>query len=78
MTENLQPKNFEKAIAELEKLVKQIENNDIGLEVAFEKYQQGMTLIKFCQDKLKDVEQKVKILDEDINDLKDFNKSNNE
>lgn len=78
MTENLQPKNFEKAISELEKLVKQIETNDVGLEIAFEKYQQGMALIKFCQDKLKDVEQKVKILDEDNNELKDFNKSNNE
>lgn len=78
MTENLQPKNFEKAIFELEKLVKQIESNDIGLEVAFEKYQQGMSLIKFCQDKLKEVEQKVKILDEDSNELKDFNKNSNE
>ncbi len=64
--------NFEQAIEELELIVSQIESNEIKLEVALEKYQQGMNLVKFCQDKLTEVEQKVKILDPDSNTLKNL------
>ena len=64
--------NFEQAIAELELIVQQIEGNDVALEVALDKYQQGMALVKFCQDKLAEVEQKVKILDPDTNTLKNL------
>lgn len=67
------PVDFEQAITLLEEIVVQIENNEVKLETALEKYQQGMALVKFCQDKLTEVEQKVKILDTDTNSLKDFN-----
>ena len=67
------PADFEAAIAELEQIVLQIENNEVKLETALEKYQQGMALVKFCQEKLTEVEQKVKILDTDTDSLKDFN-----
>lgn len=67
------PADFEAAIAELEQIVLQIENNEVKLETALEKYQQGMGLVKFCQEKLTEVEQKVKILDTDTDSLKDFN-----
>jgi exodeoxyribonuclease VII small subunit len=67
------PADFEAAIAELEQIVLQIENNEVKLETALEKYQHGMALVKFCQEKLTEVEQKVKILDTDTDSLKDFN-----
>lgn len=67
------PDDFEQAIAELELIVEQIENNEVKLEAALEKYQQGMALVRFCQEKLTEVEQKVKILDTDTESLKDFN-----
>lgn len=67
------PADFEQAIAQLEQIVGQIENDEVKLEVALEKYQQGMVLVKFCQDKLAEVEQKVKILDTESDSLKDFN-----
>jgi len=67
------PADFEAAIAELEQIVLQIENNEVKLDTALEKYQQGMALVKFCQEKLTEVEQKVKILDTDTDSLKDFN-----
>ncbi len=66
------PESFEVAIGELEKIVEQIENDEISLELALEKYQQGTFLVKFCQDKLKEVEHKIKILDTDSGTLKDF------
>lgn len=66
------PADFEQAISELEQIVEQIENNEVKLETALEKYQHGMTLVKFCKEKLSEVEQKVKILDTESDSLKDF------
>jgi exodeoxyribonuclease VII small subunit len=66
------PENFEEAISLLEEIISEIENDEIKLEVALEKYQNGVRLVKYCQDKLKEVEQKIKILDIDSNTLKDL------
>jgi exodeoxyribonuclease VII small subunit len=67
------PTDFEDAIARLAEIVQQIENDEVKLEAALEKYQHGMALVKFCQEKLVEVEQKVKILDTQTDSLKDFN-----
>ena len=66
------PENFEQAIAELESIVNEIENDEVKLEVALEKYQKGIALVKFCQDKLVEVEQKIKLLDVESDTLKDY------
>lgn len=66
------PENFENAIKELEDIITQIENNDVDLDSALNEYKHGMELIKFCQSKLNEVEQKIKILDQETNQLKDF------
>lgn len=67
------PLDFEDALTQLENIVSQIENDEIKLDDALKQYQTGMGLIKFCQDKLKNVEQKIKILDNADDTLKDFN-----
>ncbi|MBP9742443.1 MAG: exodeoxyribonuclease VII small subunit [Burkholderiales bacterium] len=64
--------NFEEAIAQLEAIIRQMENDEIALEVALSKYQEGVTLVKYCQSKLSQVEQEIKILDVDTDTLKDF------
>ena len=66
---------FETAISELEQIIQHIETNQIDLESALNQYKQGMELVQFCQDKLRDVEQKIKILDQETNQLKDFQAS---
>lgn len=66
------PQNFETAINELEQIINRIENSEIDLEESINQYQNGIELIKFCQHKLRDIEQKVKILDSETNQLKDF------
>lgn len=71
MAKSTTPESFENAMEQLESIVNQIENDDVGLETALEKYQQGMVLVKFCQDKLVQIEQKIKILDEESNSLKE-------
>lgn len=71
MAKSKTPESFENAMKQLELIVNQIENDDVGLETALEKYQQGMVLVKFCQDKLVQIEQRIKILDEESNSLKE-------
>jgi len=49
-------KTFEKALSELEILVKELENGEIELNDAVKKYNDGMKLSKYCHDLLKDAE----------------------
>jgi exodeoxyribonuclease VII small subunit len=65
-------KQFETAIKQLEDIVNEIEQQELPLEVALSKYQQGVTLIKYCQEKITAAEQQIKILDKETNLLKDF------
>ena len=54
--------DFEKALAELEKLVEQMEQGDISLEDSLKHFERGIALTRNCQDALKTAEQKVQIL----------------
>lgn len=65
-------KSFEKALEELEVLVKELENGEIELSEAVKKYNEGMQLSKHCHDLLKDAENViVKMMKDD--ELVDFN-----
>lgn len=69
---NVSEKSFETALKELEELVKQLENGDIELNEAVQKYNDGMKLSKYCHDLLQNAEQViVKLMKED--ELVDFN-----
>ena len=58
--------NFEKNLEELEMIVKDLENGNVSIDDAIEKYTKAMTLAKKCSEKLKDANEKVsKILKED-------------
>ena len=72
MREESGPIDFEDAILRLENIVKSIENEEIKLDDALLQYQEGIKLMKFCQSKLKNVEQKIKILDNVDDTLQDF------
>lgn len=69
------PNTFETALAQLEDIIQAMENGDIPLEAALASYKQGIELIKFCQDKLTDAEQQLKILEN--NELKPLDLPNN-
>ena len=56
------PINLEKALAELEDLVEELESGDLPLEKAMKKFEDGIRLTRSCQAALKDAEQKVEIL----------------
>jgi len=51
--------NFEQALAELEKIVAQMERGDVALEDSIALYQRGAALKAHCETKLKDAQLKV-------------------
>jgi len=53
---------FEDSLAELEKLVEQMEQGDIPLEESLKSFERGIKLTRTCQKSLHEAEQKVQIL----------------
>ena len=45
-------KDFEKSMAELEKIVSEMEGENISLDQSIDKFEKGMLLIKECKDAL--------------------------
>lgn len=60
------PKNFESALAELEKIAAQMESGKLGLEESLMAYQRGAELLDFCHKTLEDTEQKIRILENGV------------
>jgi exodeoxyribonuclease VII small subunit len=57
-------KDFETAIAELESIVKKLEQGDLPLEQSLELYERGVQLSRFCHAKLEEAERRIEVLDE--------------
>ena len=57
-------KDFEAAIAELETVVKKLEEGDLPLETSLELYERGVQLSRFCHARLEDAEKRIEILNE--------------
>jgi exodeoxyribonuclease VII small subunit len=54
--------NFETAMDRLEKIVEQMESGQLPLEDLIVRYEEGMNLVKVCQDRLASAEQKIEII----------------
>jgi exodeoxyribonuclease VII small subunit len=61
-------KNFETSMKRLEEIVHDLENGDLPLENSLKVFEEGMDLIKFCSEKLEEVEKKVTMLVKEGND----------
>ncbi|NOR05938.1 MAG: exodeoxyribonuclease VII small subunit [Deltaproteobacteria bacterium] len=59
--------NFEKALKELERLVKQLEENDLPLEESLKTFEQGIKLSRYCAKCLDDAEKRIQQLSRDEN-----------
>ena len=68
MTDSI--KDFESAIAELEKIVKQLEEGDLPLETSLALFERGVTLSRYCHDQLGAAQRRIELLTE-RGDLKD-------
>ncbi|MEE4378314.1 MAG: exodeoxyribonuclease VII small subunit [Candidatus Competibacteraceae bacterium] len=54
--------DFEKSLAELEKLVEQMEHGELSLEASLQHFERGIALSRACQTALQSAEQKVERL----------------
>ena len=64
---DIEKMSFEKAMAELETIVSDLENGSIELEESIEKYQRGIQLKKHCDQKLKEANMKIDQIEIDKN-----------
>jgi len=52
-------KNFEESIAELEKIVSDLESGDMTLDESMKKFEDGMKISKHCTELLANAEKKI-------------------
>ena len=56
------PKSFEEAIAELEKILADLEGGQVGLEESLSRYERGTFLIQHCRGVLGAAEKQIELL----------------
>lgn len=56
---------YEKAITRLENIIQKLENNEIPLEESISLFQEGIELSQYCDQKLKNIQEKVAQIYED-------------
>ena len=56
---------FEDAVERLENIVNRMEAAELPLDGIIEKYEEGMKLLAFCEEKLRAAEQKIELLTKD-------------
>ena len=57
-------KTLETAFDELKEIIGQLEQDDVTLDQSFKLYNEGMKLLKYCNDSLDNVEKEIIILSE--------------
>jgi exodeoxyribonuclease VII small subunit len=57
-------KDFEAALAELDTIVKKLEDGDLTLEASLQLYERGVQLSRFCHARLEEAERRIEILNE--------------
>ena len=56
---------FESALEELEQVVEQLESGELSLEDSLSAFEKGIGLVRFCNQKLSEVEKKIEMLIKD-------------
>ena len=57
-------KDFEAAIAELESVVKKLEEGDLPLDTSLTLYERGVQLSRFCHGQLEQAEKRIELLND--------------
>ncbi|MEX0806495.1 MAG: exodeoxyribonuclease VII small subunit [Candidatus Binatia bacterium] len=56
---------FEAALEDLEQVVEQLESGELSLEDSLSAFEKGVGLVRYCNQKLSEVERKVELLVKD-------------
>ncbi|MDO9098417.1 MAG: exodeoxyribonuclease VII small subunit [Candidatus Methanoperedens sp.] len=62
--------SFEESLAELEGIVEKLEKGQLSLDESLMLFEKGIKLVRECNDKLKNAQQKVEQLIEDNGELR--------
>lgn len=54
--------SYEAALAELERIVRQMEDGDLPLEQSLDLFERGMTLARLCRERLQAAEQRIETI----------------
>jgi len=65
MTDKKKEDRFEDQLGKLEEIVARLEDEGVGLEESLDLFEQGMTLVRSCRERLEKVEQRVAQLMQD-------------
>lgn len=57
--------SIEESFAELDRMVERLESEDLPLEESFRIYESGMRLLKSASEKVDQVEQKIRLINEE-------------
>ena len=58
-------KKFAEALQQLEKVVERLESGDLSLEDSLAAFEEGVRLVKYCNQKLTEVERRIELLVKD-------------
>ncbi|MBI2361126.1 MAG: exodeoxyribonuclease VII small subunit [Deltaproteobacteria bacterium] len=58
-------KKFEEALEQLEKVVERLESGELSLEDSLAAFEEGVKLVRLCNQKLAEVERKIELLVKD-------------
>jgi len=61
-TQNETPPPFEKSMARLEDIVRELEDGQLGLNDSLQRFEEGVRCLKQCNTSLADAERKIEIL----------------
>ncbi len=61
---------FEEAMEKLKRITEQLEEGNISLDEALERFEEGMKLIGFCEKELGEAEKKIQVLMKEKDHLK--------
>jgi exodeoxyribonuclease VII small subunit len=59
-----EPASYEQALAELDRIVQQMEAGQMPLDQLLDGYRRGADLLAFCRSRLQAVEEQVKLLED--------------
>ena len=62
MNNKIEDMSFEAALARLETIVRMLESGNTALDESLSVFEEGIALVKMCNEKLEAAEQKIKIL----------------
>lgn len=55
-------KSFEESLERIEEITRELEEGDIGLEASLKRFEEGIKLIDFCNQRLDEAQKKIQIL----------------